>query len=216
MELPPYRIPTFKNLIIHMWDRSKIFLKKMGGVILVGSIVVWFLSSFPQNMHSSTPHVGAPSYQSEIQRGTETTAELGETQGVERMAHSYIGRIGKFIAPVFAPIGIDWRGSIAILTGLVAKELVVSTMGVLYAARDEKNELDALKLALKDSGMTPSAALSLMAFVLIYMPCIAAIFTIRRETNSWRWTLLSITYSITLAWIIAFIIYRGSGVFGIG
>jgi ferrous iron transport protein B len=216
MELPPYRIPTFKNLVIHMWDRSKIFIKKMGGVILVGSVVVWFLSAFPQNMQPSTTQVGVPSYQSEIQKGAEITAELGETQGIERMAHSYIGRLGKLIAPVFAPIGIDWRGSVAILTGLVAKELVVSTMGVLYAARDEKNEVDALKLALKDSGMTPSAALSFMAFVLIYMPCIAAIFTIRRETNSWQWTLLSITYSITLAWIIAFIIYRGGGVFGIG
>ena len=217
MELPPYRIPTFKNLIIHMWDRSKMFLKKMGGVILVGSVVVWFLSSFPQNMQTSILQGGISSYQSAMQTDAEISAELKEAQAVKRMEYSYIGRLGKFIAPVFAPIGIDWRGSVGILTGLVAKELVVSTMGVLYAGRDEENnEVDALKLALKDSGMTPSAALSFMVFVLIYMPCIAAIFTIRRETNSWQWTLLSITYSITLAWIVAFIIYHGGGGLGIG
>jgi ferrous iron transport protein B len=208
MELPPYRIPTFKNLMIHMWDRSKIFLKKMGGIILIGSVVVWFLSSFPQNMQTSTPKGRAPAYKSEMQRGAETSTEFKKAQAVERMEYSYIGRLGKFIAPVFAALGIEWRGSIGILTGLVAKELVVSTMGVLYAAEDEENEGEALKLALKNSGMTSSAALSFMVFVLIYMPCIAAIFTIRRETNSWKWTLLSITYSITLAWIVAFIIYQ--------
>ncbi len=208
MELPPYRAPTFKNLVIHMWDRSKVFLKKMGGIILIGSVVVWFLSSFPQDIQYSIQNRPAE-YETEMKRGSETIPEVKEAWGVERMENSYIGRLGKFIAPVFAPIGIDWRGSVAILTGLVAKELVISTMGVLYAAEDGENESEALKSALKNSGMTRASALSFMVFVLIYMPCIATISTIRRETDSWKWTLFSITYSITLAWVVAFIVYQG-------
>ncbi len=212
MELPPYRVPTFKNLMLHMWDRSKIFLRKMGGIILVGSVIVWFLSSFPQNIQHSTPQNRPAEYSAEMTRDAATIAEVKEAWGVERMENSYIGRLGKFIAPVFAPIGIDWRGSVAILTGLVAKELVISTMGVLYAAGDEENESEALQSALRKSGMTSAAALSFMVFVLIYIPCFATIATIRRETNSWKWTFFSITYSTILAWIVAFIIYQGGRV----
>ncbi|MBW2645335.1 MAG: ferrous iron transport protein B [Deltaproteobacteria bacterium] len=215
MELPPYRAPTFRNLMLHMWDRSKIFLRKMGGIILVGSVIVWFLSSFPQNVQQSTPQNRPAEYGSEMTRDAVTIAEAKGTQAVGRMENSYIGRLGKFIAPVFAPIGIDWRGSVAILTGLVAKELVVSTMGVLYAAEDEENFSEALKSALRKSGMTSASALSFMVFVLIYIPCFATIAAIRRETNSWKWPFFSITYSTALAWIVAFIVYQGGKVVGI-
>lgn len=197
MELPPYRNPTVRNLLIHMWERSKFFLKKMGGIILAGSVIVWVLSSFPQGITSSTPETAGNRY-----------------EGSDNLEDSYIERMGKFLAPVFAPIGIDWRGSVAIITGLVAKELVVSTMGVIYAAEDE-DETEALKTALTRSGMTRASALSFMVFVLIYMPCIATISTIRHETNSWKWTIFSIGYSTSLAWITAFVVYHGAKTIGI-
>ncbi|MFV9691300.1 MAG: ferrous iron transport protein B [Desulfobacteria bacterium] len=197
MELPPYRNPTVRNLLIHMWERSKFFLKKMGGIILAGSVIVWVLSSFPQGITSSTPETAGNRY-----------------EGSDNLENSYIGRLGQSLAPVFAPIGIDWRGSVAIITGLVAKELVVSTMGVIYAAGQE-DKTDALKAALTRSGMTRASALSFMVFVLIYMPCIATISTIRRETNSWKWTIFSIGYSTSLAWITAFVVYHGAKTIGI-
>jgi ferrous iron transport protein B len=233
MELPPYRAPMLRGLLIHMWDRSKLFLKKMGGVILVGSVVVWFLSAFPRQVEFSR------NYDAEVASvSAQYRARITETQGEaqkelvrkrqeafsaidsqrarERVERSYIGRLGKWLAPAFSPIGMDWRGSVAVLTGFVAKEIVVSTMGVLYAGgthEDEKSE--ALKSALKRSGMTPLAAYAMMAFVLIYVPCVATIAAIRRETNSWKWTLFSITYSTCLAWLVAFIIYQGGKLIGL-
>ncbi|NVL89453.1 MAG: ferrous iron transport protein B [Desulfobacterales bacterium] len=225
MELPPYRAPMLKGLLIHMWDRSKIFLKKIGGVILVGSVIVWFLSAFPREVQFSRD------YQAEIARISahygagintaqgdvdEAISALETLQAKEKIERSYIGRIGKVLAPVFAPIGMDWRGSVAVLTGFVAKEIVVSTMGVLYAAgADEDEKSEALKTALKESGMTPLSAYAMMAFVLIYVPCLATVGVIRRETNSWKWTLFSITYSTILAWLVAFLIYQGGKVMGL-
>ena len=234
MELPPYRAPMLRGLIIHMWDRSKIFLKKMGGVILIGSLVVWFLSSFPREVQFSK------NYDSEIAAvSARYSASMANTQGGlseslvrerdqavsvleaqrarEAVEGSFIGHIGKMLAPVFAPLGMDWRASVAVLSGLVAKEIVVSTMGVLYAVGAEEGEKsEALKLALKKSGMTPLAAYAMMAFVLIYIPCLATVSAIRRETNSWRWTAFSITYSTLLAWIVAFLIYQGGKGIGLG
>jgi ferrous iron transport protein B len=127
-----------------------------------------------------------------------------------------MGLIGKAVAPIFAPIGIDWRGGVSLLAGFVAKEIVVSTMGVLYAAgADEDEKSEALKAALKKSGMTPLSAYAMMAFVLIYIPCVATVAVIKRETNSWKWTLFSITYSTCLAWLVAFVIYQGGKLIGL-
>jgi ferrous iron transport protein B len=123
-----------------------------------------------------------------------------------------MGRIGKVIEPVFAPIGIDWRGSVALLTGFVAKEIVVSTMGILYAA-DQKDS-KALENALVSSGMTSTAALAMMVFVLLYMPCLATLSAIRRETASLKWMIFSISYSTVLAWIMAFLVYQGGNMIG--
>jgi ferrous iron transport protein B len=225
MELPPYRAPMIKSLLIHMWDRSKIFLKKMGGVILAGSVVVWTLSAFPHNISYSLDYNSEiakveASYRAEIETAHESdkkllakkrdgdVAELIKLKKVEKAENSYMGRIGKVLAPVFAPIGIDWRGSIALLTGFVAKEIVVSTMGILYAA-DETDDSAALKNALLSSGMTPLGALAMMVFVLLYMPCLATVAAIRRETGSFKWMIFSIVYSTSLAWIVAFCIYQG-------
>jgi ferrous iron transport protein B len=227
MELPPYRVPMLRGMLIHMWDRSKIFLKKMGGVILIGSIVIWVLSSFPREVRFSMD------YESEIAAVSERYGiSMAEVQGElreklvrerdravsvleaekakEKVEHSYIGHIGKALAPVFAPLGMDWRASVAILSGFVAKEIVVSTLGVLHAVgADETEKSEALKLALKKSGMTPLSAYAMMAFVLIYIPCLATVSVIRRETNSWKWTIFSIAYSTILAWGVAFLIYQG-------
>jgi len=215
-----------------MWDRSKIFLKKMGGVILIGSVVIWVLSSFPRPVQMSRDYDGekaglearyeASIAHAESQQRAELLRERNQAistlegeKAKEKVEKSAIGYLGKALAPIFAPIGMDWRGSVAMITGFVAKEIVVSTMGVLYAVgaeTDRKN--DALKQALKTSGMTPLAAYSMMVFVLIYVPCLATVATIKRETNSWKWTFFSMGYSTALAWIVCFVIYQGGGLLG--
>ena len=124
-----------------------------------------------------------------------------------------MGIIGKAIAPVFAPLGIDWRGGVSLLAGFVAKEIVVSTLGVLHAVDEEGSE--ALREALKTSGMTALGAFSMMIFVLLYIPCIATVATIRKETNSIKWTLFSIGYTTMVAWLMAFIVYNGGRLIGL-
>jgi len=225
MELPPYRIPMIKSLLIHMWDRSKMFLKKMGGIILAGSVVVWALSAFPRNIPYSINYASEiervkTSFQTEIatthepgkalltQKRDLAVAKLARAMKAEHAEKSFMGRIGKVVAPIFEPIGIDWRGSVALLTGFVAKEIVVSTMGILYAG-DENKDSEALKNALLSSGMTPLGALAMMVFVLLYMPCLATLAAIKRETASWKWMTFSISYSTILAWTAAFIVYQG-------
>lgn len=227
MELPPYRAPMLKGLMIHMWDRSKIFLKKMGGVILVGSLVIWFLSSFPREVRFSKDYeneiavlntryaVSVGAVQGEfreklVRERDRAVSALEAERAREKVEKSYIGHLGKRLAPVFAPLGMDWRASVAVLSGFVAKEIVVSTLGVLHAVgADEAEKTEALKLALKRSGMTPVSAYAMMAFVLIYIPCLATVSVIRRETNSWKWTAFSMAYSTILAWVVAFLIYQG-------
>ena len=234
MELPPYRAPMLKGLLIHMWDRGQIFLRKIGGVILVGSVVIWFLSAFPQQVQFSRDYEAeiarirvyygagiAAAPQGDVkerlvsERG-EAISALGTLRASEKIERSYIGMLGKALAPVFAPIGMDWRGSVAVLTGFVAKEIVVSTMGILYTAgADEDEKSEALKIALKKSDITPLSAYAMMAFVLIYVPCVATVAVIRRETNSWKWAMFSIAYSTILAWVVAFIIYQGGKIIGL-
>jgi ferrous iron transport protein B len=147
----------------------------------------------------------------------EAVSSLQAERVKERVSNSYMGRLGKVLAPVFAPIGIDWRGSVALLTGFVAKEIVVSTMGVLHAiGADAEERNEALKSALRKSGMTALSAYAMMAFVLIYIPCLATVWVIRRETNSWKWAAFSVGYSTVLAWIVAFVIFQGGTAIGLG
>lgn len=230
MELPPYRIPMFKSLLIHMWDRSKIFLKKMGKIILIGSIIVWALSSFPRNIRFSNDYASemnavTAAYDAQIKAASGATAAgleaekqaalqaLSKKSQAEMAEKSYIGRLGKAVAPVFEPLGVDWRGGVALLTGFVAKEIVVSTLGVLHATGDEEDE-NALEKALLASGMTPLSALAMMVFVLLYMPCLATTAAIKKETGSYKWMLFSIAYSTSIAWITAFIVYQGGQLLG--
>ena len=230
MELPPYRMPMLKSLLIHMWDRGKIFLKKMGGVILIGSIIIWTLSAFPRNIEYSQDYAGEikkveASYETRISRanGPEkqqlekrldaTITGISRAQKSEKVERSFMGRIGKTLAPLFAPIGIDWRGSVALLTGFVAKEIVVSTMGILYLAKEKGS--NNLKSALLSSGMTPLSALAMMVFVLLYLPCLATIAAIKQETASFKWAIFSITYNTSIAWIVAFCLYHGGKIMGL-
>ena len=224
MELPPYRVPMLKSLVIHMWDRSKIFLRKMGGIILVGSVVIWCLSSFPQHVPLSRDYdmesaQVEDTYRTRMQAADEIGRQqlernrdaelkaLSRARQAEQTEGSFMGWIGKALAPLFAPLGIDWRGGVALVSGFVAKEIVVSTMGVLYAVDgDEKSE--ALRAALQASGMTPLAALSMMVFVLLYLPCLATVTAIRRETGSLKWMFFSIFYSTSVAWLMALVVYQ--------
>lgn len=229
MELPPYRIPMVKSLLIHMWDRGKMFLKKMGGVILVGSILIWVLTAYPMNIDYSVDYEAridqvrqyydgklssvAPGKAEELkEQRSQKISELLQARRMEHAEKSYLGRIGRVISPVFEPIGIDWRGSVALLTGFVAKEVVVSTMGVLYAVEGD-TESEALRRALKNSDMTPSSALAMMVFVLLYIPCLAAVTAIARETGSMGWPLLSVCYTTAVAWLAAFAVYQGGQFF---
>ncbi|MGB5156232.1 ferrous iron transport protein B [Desulfobacterium sp. N47] len=230
MELPPYRMPMLKSLTIHMWDRSKMFLKKMGKVILIGSIVVWFLSSFPRNITYSKDYTLMlnninESFKEKIVSADENDkyllneqklaaiADIEKKMSLEKTEQSFMGIIGKGLSPAFKPLGIDWRGSVSLLTGVFAKEIVVSTLGVLYST-EISDDKTALANALRSSGMTPLSALSMMVFVLLYLPCLATITTIKKETASFKWTFFSITYSTVVAWMMSFIVYQGGKLLG--
>jgi ferrous iron transport protein B len=144
----------------------------------------------------------------------EAVAAIRKAQASEAAENSYMGRIGKMIAPVFKPIGIDWKGGVALLTGFVAKEIVVSTLGVLYAV-DAASEPDALEKALLNSNMRPLTAFTMMVFVLLYLPCLATVAAIRRETGSVKWMAFSIFYTTTVAWIVSLVVYQGGKLLGL-
>ena len=190
MELPPYRIPTLRSVLKHMWEKAAQYLKKMGGVILIASIIVWALGYFPQ-------YEPAP--------GTEySEQELSSLQ----QENSYIGRLGHFIEPVIRPLGFDWKMGVSIFTGVAAKEIVVSTMGVLYHsdAEDEENTGNlATKIQQSQPPIDRGTAYAFMAFVLLYFPCIATAVAIRKESSR-KWMLFSIGYSLILAWVVAWVI----------
>jgi len=231
MELPPYRMPMLKSLMIHMWDRSKLFLKRMGGVILIGSMVVWGLANFPRSddlqaaysqktaaiQEQFTDRMADADAPRKSELALEQQAVLSDLErdhNAEQASRSLLGRVGHVLEPVFQPIGIDWRGGIALLSGFVAKEIVVSTLGVLYAVTDDP-QANALQSALRAAGMTPLAALAMMVFVLLYMPCLATVAAIRRETGSVKWMFFSIGYTTSIAWLMAFAVYQGGRLLGI-
>ena len=178
MELPPYRMPTTKSILRHTWEKGAQYLKKMGGIIMIASIIIWFLGYYPQH------------------DAYETVAEQQE--------NSYIGQIGKAVEPVIEPLGFDWKLGIGLISGVGAKELVVSTLGVLYT-----NEEDVENVNLSNRiPITPLAAWAYMLFVLIYFPCIATLAAIKQESGSWKWALFAAGYTTVLAWCIAFVVYQ--------
>lgn len=182
MELPPYRRPTARATFKHMWDKCEQYLRKIGTVILIATVVIWFLGYFPRG-------------------------EAGATTQ-QQQQNSYIGVIGQAVEPIMKPLGLNWKASVALLSSIPAKELVVSTLGVLYSGEGSLSE------ALSSSGdMTPRSALSFMVFILLFFPCIATLAAIHNETGSWRWALFTAVYNTVLAWTVAWAVYVVSGLF---
>lgn len=189
MELPPYRIPTGKSIFRHTWEKGRQYLQKMSGIILVCSLAIWFLGYFPNhNAYDSAK---------------------------EQQEHSFIGHIGKTIEPILEPLGFDWRMGVGIVAGVGAKELVVSTLGVMYAddepVSDDQEGIGDTRLqkALLKS-VSPAGALAYMVFILLYFPCIATFIAIRNESRSWKWAILTAVYTIVLAWVAAFITFNAA------
>ena len=201
MELPPYRWPTPKAIWRHTWEKGKEYLKKMGGIILVASIIVWALGYFPHN--DNLPHA-------------------------QQQEQSYIGRMGKAIEPVFSPQGFNWKLDVSLLAGVGAKEIVASSIGVLYSGDDElDNDNDdddefsedtefsedsekytRLRQAMLREGITPMAAYAYLIFILLYFPCVATIVAIKNETGSWRWALFAASYTTVVAWITSALVFQ--------
>jgi len=229
MELPPYRIPTIKNTSLHMWHKGQQYLKKMGTVILLASILIWGLGYYPSNIKYDTD------YDAQIKNLTnnklfkdnekqEKVAQLELNKESERQEKSYIGQMGHAIEPIIKPLGFDWKMGVSIITGLAAKEIVVSTMGILYQADRKADETsDSLQKKLKEqthnSGehigekvFTPLVSFGFMLFILIYFPCIAVIAAIKKE-SSWSWALFTMVYTTSIAWLVAFATYQIGSLF---
>lgn len=184
MELPPYRVPTLKTSLRHMWWKAKQYLQKMGGIILFASIIVWALNYFPMKTKENPDR------------------------------DSYLEMMGKAVNPVLEPLGFSWRGTVAAVAGIPAKEIVVSTLGVLYTGSDEASDaalserLTAIEPGSDHPDFTPASALAFMIFILLYCPCLATVVAVAREAGSWRYATFSVVYSTAVAWIISFAAYR--------
>ena len=208
LELPPYRLPTIKNIVVHMWDKARQYLQKIGGVILIGVIIIWALGYFPREIQPNKSD----------QNKLATNQFKPEDNQSKRLQNSYLGQVGEFIQPVMSPLGFDWKMSISLLAGLPAKEIIVSTMGVLYQVDHDHNDVGlSNKLTqeryisgeLKDKNViTIPVALAFLAFVLIYFPCIGVIATIKSESGKLKWALFTIVYTTSVAWIISFCVLQ--------
>ena len=202
MELPPYRIPTLNATLRHMWERSEQYLKKIGGLILVAAIVIWFLSYYPRATYEPA--------------AADMVENVSTDMAVQQSEYSYLGRIGKLCEPVMKPLGLDWRASVSLLSGAAAKEIVVSTLGVLYSVEDaESNSVSLSQHLIASGNYSRAAALAMMIFVLLYFPCIATISAIAQEARGWKSALFSVVYNTALAWVVAFAAYHIGGLLGI-
>jgi ferrous iron transport protein B len=234
MELPPYRIPTIKSTIRHMWFKASQYLKKMGGVILIAVIIIWALEYYPKGVEYSQDYqLQIEQIKSELEGHTSIVDEDNSTNDLEaeivsienlmiaeRQANSYLGRIGKTIEPVIRPLGFDWKMGVSLLSGIAAKEIVVSTLGVLVQAGSDSDEtsqtlIHNLKNEVHTSGpkvgqkvYTPLSAFSFLLFILIYFPCVAVIAAIKKESGSWKWAAFTIFYTTALAWLVSFAFYQ--------
>lgn len=204
MELPPYRIPTLKASLRHTWGKGQQYLKKMGGVILVASIIVWALNYFPLHNEQSTAI------------NTDGTPVLASTDDSRIDIHrdSYLEMAGKLVNPIMEPLGFHWRASVAALAGIPAKEIVVSTLGVLYTGDEEADDaslsarLTAVNPSTGTADFSAASALSFMIFILLYCPCIATVTAIVKETHSWKYGAFSVVYNTLVAWLVAFVAYQ--------
>jgi len=224
MELPPYRLPTLRGIIIHMWERGRFYVRKAGTIILVAAVLMWALFTFPSSPRLEGNYE-AQQKQASMTFETETgvTTEAFEADGVyehargaERISKSFAGHIGRFIEPVLKPLGFDWRIGIALISGFAAKEVFVATMGQIYALGEVQGEesLSLVESVRNDPLFTPLLAVTIMVFVLLSSPCIATIAVIKQESNSWKWPLFMIAYTNSLAWIVSFMVYQGGKLLG--
>ncbi|NTW25626.1 MAG: ferrous iron transport protein B, partial [Lentimicrobium sp.] len=239
MELPPYRTPTLRTILKHMWNRAEQYLRKIGGVILVASIIIWALGYFPrettQDNQFESKIVTTKSQYSKAILQTQQSAEVINNLKLEennkikeilnekesnRQLNSYIGRLGHFIEPVLRPLGFDWKMSVAVLTGVAAKEITVGTLGVLYQVGEDSDENSAsliskLQQQTYHSGpkkgehvFTPLVAFSFMLFILIYFPCVAVVAAIKKESGDWRYAAFIVVYTTGLAYLASLLVYQ--------
>ncbi len=228
MELPTYRLPTLRNVIYHMWDKTQHYLRKIGTIILIGVIIVWALEYFPrtsentENFKTQITSIEENESLSKTEKANEI-AFIEHEQESDRLINSYLGRMGQVIEPVMRPLGFDWKMSISLLAGLPAKEIVVSTMGVIYQTSDHENTVS-LQKKLQDekfqSGkkkgeiiFTTPTALAFLIFILIYFPCIGVVATIKNEAGSWKWAAFAVFYTTGLAWLAAFLVQNIGSLF---
>jgi len=239
MELPPYRLPTAKSVVIHIWERAWMYVKKAGTIILALTAIIWFSMTFPTSYPGmkndeaklSAAVATADAKWAEIESagvpeagGADYDAVYSKARAIEgamaaaKLENSFAGKFGKFFEPVFRPIGFDWKISIALISGLAAKEVVVSTLGTIYSIvdADKGGEASLRQAMINDQQMNPLKAVVLMLFVLISVPCVATLAIIKKETNSWRWPIFSVAYHMALAWGICFLVYRIGMTFGVG
>lgn len=223
MELPPYRVPTPRSIIKHVSFRTGLYFKKIGGVILIASIIVWILSNFPRSVTYSKDYQGEISRVNEsslpVSDKAESVSSLLLVQKSERQAKSFMGIIGRAIEPVMKPLGFDWHLSVSILSGLAAKEVVVSTLGVIFQSDDKAGtsslveKIRSQKDLKGNNEFTPLIAFSFMLFILTYFPCIGVIGAIRRESGSWKWAIFTIFYTTGIAWLLSFSVYQIGSLF---
>ena len=223
MELPPYRVPTGRSVLKHVVFRTELYLKKIGGIILLASVIVWILSNFPRTVKYSRD------YSSEIEHISKTDLSVKEKeesinriildQKGEKQSKSFMGIIGRSIEPVMKPLGFDWRLSVSILSGLAAKEVVVSTLGVIFQADSNsgnKSLVSKIQNQHDANGKTlfsPLVAFSFMLFILIYFPCIGVVAAIKRESGDWKWPAFIVLYTTGMAWLVSFIVYQTGKLF---
>ena len=218
MEMPPYHMPTLRSIAIHMWERSVLYLKKAGTLILAASILIWFITNYPVDVEYSKDYDAAKTQiteQYDEEAAKPLLEQLEKEQAGEKLGMSYAGRLGHFIEPVIKPLGFDWKMGVGLVSAVAAKEVLVSTLATIYSVGDTEDDAQPLQEALSaDAAFNPLVAFSLMVFTLIYSPCLAVLAVIRRETNSWKWPAFSFIYSTTLAWVMSFIVYQGGKAFG--
>jgi len=223
MELPPYRVPTVRSVVKHVIFRTGLYIRKIGGVILLASIIVWILSNFPRTVIYSKDYTGAVA---QIESSKMTDTEKSESVNIlmleqksEKQSKSYIGMIGHSIEPAMKPLGFDWRLSVSLLSGIAAKEVVVSTMGVIFQAGNSGNAslVEKIQNQQDSSGrrmFTPLIAFSFMLFILTYFPCIGVVAAIKRESGSWKWAAFTVFYTTGIAWLLSFSVYQIGSLFG--
>jgi ferrous iron transport protein B len=237
MELPPYRIPTGLTIIKHMWFKAAMYLKKMAGIILIASVLMWTLGYFPVNVdYSKDYNLEKQNQFAAIESNTALSKDsinilknkvaksLAFEQNAEKQEKSYIGKLGHFIEPSIRPLGFDWKIGVSLISGMAAKEIVVSTMGVLYQTDPNDPSAQSLTTKLQQATYkkgpkkgqkvyTTLSAFSFMLFVLFYFPCIATIAAIKKESGAWKWAVLAMTYTTSIAYIASLLVYQIGSLF---